>query len=131
MSGPLGEWVNDLAKQYNESQKEYKVVPTFKGTYDENMTAAIAAFRAGNAPHILQVYEVQQAAQFAGGFTTAHVDRELGSDDDDAEDGDDQADPLHPAHDHGDRTREARRCNGARVGDVSRKGVDEIERVSE
>ena len=31
--GPLGEWVNDLAKQYNESQKEYKVVPTFKGTY--------------------------------------------------------------------------------------------------
>mgnify|MGYP001362126193 CR=1 FL=1 len=58
MSGPLGEWVNDLAKQYNESQKEYKVVPTFKGTYDENMTAAIAAFRAGNAPHILQVYEV-------------------------------------------------------------------------
>ena len=65
MSGPLGEWVNDLAKQYNESQKEYKVVPTFKGTYDENMTAAIAAFRAGNAPHILQVYEVGTATMMA------------------------------------------------------------------
>ena len=52
MSGPLGEWVNDLAKQYNESQKDYKVVPTYKGQYDESMTAAIAAFRAGNAPDI-------------------------------------------------------------------------------
>ena len=65
MSGPLGEWVNDLAKQFNESQKEYKVVPTFKGTYDESMTAAIAAFRAGNAPHILQVFEVGTATMMA------------------------------------------------------------------
>jgi len=65
MSGPLGEWVNDLAKDYNASQKEYKVVPTFKGTYDENMTAAIAAFRAGNAPDILQVYEVGTATMMA------------------------------------------------------------------
>jgi len=31
-SGPLGQWVNDLAKQVNESQKEYRVVPTYKGT---------------------------------------------------------------------------------------------------
>ena len=30
MSGPLGEWVNDLAKQYNASQKEFKVVATYK-----------------------------------------------------------------------------------------------------
>jgi len=65
MSGPLGEWVNDLAKEYNASQAEYKVVPTFKGTYDESMTAAIAAFRAGNAPDILQVYEVGTATMMA------------------------------------------------------------------
>jgi len=50
MGGALGEWVNDLAKDFNASQKEYKIVPTFKGSYDESMTAAIAAFRAGNAP---------------------------------------------------------------------------------
>ena len=55
MGGALGEWVNDLAKDFNASQKDYKIVPTFKGNYDESMTAAIAAFRAGNAPHILQV----------------------------------------------------------------------------
>ncbi len=65
MSGPLGEWVNDLAKQYNESQKEYKVVPTYKGTYDESMTAAIAAYRSGNAPHVLQVFEVGTATMMA------------------------------------------------------------------
>ena len=65
MSGPLGQWVNDLAKQFNDSQKEYRVVPTYKGTYTESMTAAIAAFRAGNAPHILQVFEVGTATMMA------------------------------------------------------------------
>ena len=65
MGGALGEWVNDLAKDFNGSQKDYKVVPTFKGSYDESMTAAIAAFRAGNAPHILQVFEVGTATMMA------------------------------------------------------------------
>jgi sn-glycerol 3-phosphate transport system substrate-binding protein len=65
MGGALGEWVNDLAKDFNASQKDYKVVPTFKGSYDESMTAAIAAFRAGNAPHILQVFEVGTATMMA------------------------------------------------------------------
>ena len=65
MGGALGEWVNDLAKDFNASQKDYKVVPTYKGSYDESMTAAIAAFRAGNAPHILQVFEVGTATMMA------------------------------------------------------------------
>jgi len=65
MGGALGEWVNDLAKGFNASQNEYKVVPVYKGTYDESMTAAIAAFRAGNAPHILQVFEVGTATMMA------------------------------------------------------------------
>jgi sn-glycerol 3-phosphate transport system substrate-binding protein len=65
MGGALGEWVNDLAKQFNESQSEYRIVPTFKGSYDESMTAAVAAFRAGNAPHILQVFEVGTATMMA------------------------------------------------------------------
>ena len=65
MGGALGEWVNDQAKDFNATQKDYKIVPTFKGTYDESMTAAIAAFRAGNAPHILQVFEVGTATMMA------------------------------------------------------------------
>ncbi len=65
MGGALGEWVNDLARDFNASQKDYKVVPTFKGSYDEAMTAAVAAFRSGNAPHILQVFEVGTATMMA------------------------------------------------------------------
>ena len=65
MAGALGEWVNDQAKEFNDSQKDYKIVPTFKGNYDESMTSAIAAFRAGNAPHILQVFEVGTATMMA------------------------------------------------------------------
>lgn len=65
MGGPLGEWVNDLTKGFNDSQTTYKVVPTFKGSYPESMTAAIAAFRAGNAPDVLQVFEVGTATMMA------------------------------------------------------------------
>ena len=65
MGGALGEWVNDLAKDFNASQKDYRIVPTFKGSYDESMTAAIAAFRAGNGPDILQVFEVGTATMMA------------------------------------------------------------------
>ena len=65
MTGGLNEWVNDLSKQFNDSQKIYKVVPTFKGTYAESMTTTIAAFRAGNAPNIVQVFEVGTATMMA------------------------------------------------------------------
>ncbi len=65
MTAVNGEWVNDLAKEFNASQKDYKIVPTYKGSYDESMTAAVAAFRAGNAPHILQVFEVGTATMMA------------------------------------------------------------------
>ena len=65
MGTALGEWVNDLAKDFNASQDKYKVVPTFKGSYGDSMTAAIAAFRGGNAPHILQVFEVGTATMMA------------------------------------------------------------------
>ncbi len=65
MSGALGDRVNDLAKRFNAEQKQYKVVPVFKGSYDETLAAGIAAFRAKNPPHILQVYEVGTATMMA------------------------------------------------------------------
>jgi len=65
MGGALGERVNELAGKFNAGQKDYKVVPVYKGQYPESMTAAIAAFRAGNAPHILQVFEVGTATMMA------------------------------------------------------------------
>ena len=73
MTAVNNEWVNDLAKQFNESQKDYKIVPTFKGSYDESMTAAIAAFRSGNAPHVLQVFEVGTATMMASKGATVPV----------------------------------------------------------
>jgi sn-glycerol 3-phosphate transport system substrate-binding protein len=65
MGGALGDKVNELASKFNASQKDYKVVPSYKGQYPESMTAAIAAYRAGNAPHILQVFEVGTATMMA------------------------------------------------------------------
>ena len=65
MTGALGDKVNEISNGFNASQKEYKVLPVYKGAYPESMTAAIAAFRAGNAPHILQVFEVGTATMMA------------------------------------------------------------------
>ena len=61
MTGALGERVKDIADNFNSSQSDYKVVPVFKGSYPETMTAGIAAFRAGKPPHIMQVFEVGTA----------------------------------------------------------------------
>ena len=61
MTGANNEVVNKLAEEFNASQKDYKVVASYKGQYADTMNAGIAAFRAGNAPHILQVFEVGTA----------------------------------------------------------------------
>jgi sn-glycerol 3-phosphate transport system substrate-binding protein len=58
MTGQLGEAVNELVKQFNESQSEYEVKPLRKGSYAETLTAAIAAYRQKSHPHIVQVFEV-------------------------------------------------------------------------
>ncbi|MBX9945186.1 MAG: sn-glycerol-3-phosphate ABC transporter substrate-binding protein UgpB [Reyranella sp.] len=65
MGGNLGEAVNALMEGFNKSQTEYKVVPVYKGSYTETLTAAIAAFRAKQAPHIVQVFEVGTANMMA------------------------------------------------------------------
>ena len=65
MGGNLGEAVNALADGFNKSQSEYKVNPVYKGSYTETLTAAIAAFRAKQAPHIVQVFEVGTANMMA------------------------------------------------------------------
>ncbi|MBB3428259.1 sn-glycerol 3-phosphate transport system substrate-binding protein [Rhizobium sp. BK312] len=57
MSGANNEVVEQLAKEFNEGQKDYKIVPVFKGTYPEALNAGIAAFRAKQAPAILQVFD--------------------------------------------------------------------------
>jgi sn-glycerol 3-phosphate transport system substrate-binding protein len=65
MGAELGEKLEEIATGFNESQDEYKVVPVFKGTYPETLTAAIAAFRANEQPAIVQVFEVGTGTMMA------------------------------------------------------------------
>ena len=65
MTGANNDVIVKLANDFNASQSDYKVVPTYKGSYADTMNAGIAAFRAGNAPHIMQVFEVGTATMMA------------------------------------------------------------------
>jgi sn-glycerol 3-phosphate transport system substrate-binding protein len=65
MGGELGQKLEKIANDFNASQTDYKVVPVFKGSYPEAMTAAIAAFRARQNPALLQVFEVGTATMMA------------------------------------------------------------------
>jgi sn-glycerol 3-phosphate transport system substrate-binding protein len=65
MTGANNEVVETLSKEFNESQSDYKVVPVFKGTYPETLNAGIAAFRAQQSPHIIQVFDVGTGVMMA------------------------------------------------------------------
>lgn len=65
MGGELGQKVDAIAAGFNATQKEFKIVPIYKGNYTETMTGAIAAFRAKQHPHIVQVFEVGTATMMA------------------------------------------------------------------
>ena len=65
MGGRLGELIEETAAAFNATQSDFVVRPTFRGTYTEAMNSAIAAFRAGEQPHILQVFEVGTGTMMA------------------------------------------------------------------
>jgi sn-glycerol 3-phosphate transport system substrate-binding protein len=65
MSGANNDVVEQLSEAFNESQDEYRVVPVFRGTYPETLNAGIAAFRANQAPHIIQVFDVGTGVMMA------------------------------------------------------------------
>lgn len=65
MGGELGAKLESIVKGFNDSQDEFVVVPSYKGTYPETMTAAISAFRAKQQPAIVQVFEVGTGTMMA------------------------------------------------------------------
>jgi sn-glycerol 3-phosphate transport system substrate-binding protein len=65
MDAELGQKLEAIANGFNASQSEFKVVPSYKGTYPETLTAAIAAFRANEQPAIVQVFEVGTGTMMA------------------------------------------------------------------
>ncbi|WP_112321157.1 extracellular solute-binding protein [Oceanibium sediminis] len=86
MGGRLGEVTEEIAARYNASQSEYNLIPTYKGGYEDTMTAGIAAFRAGQQPNLIQIFDAGAAtiinapgatipvadlmAEHAGGFNS-------------------------------------------------------------
>lgn len=64
-TGRLGELVAEQVEQFNASQSDYVVVQSHKGNYSETLNAGIAAFRAGEQPHVLMVFEVGTATMMA------------------------------------------------------------------
>ena len=73
MSGANGDEVNRLAKAFNDSQSEAEVQAIFKGGYADTLTAAIAAWRADQAPHLVQIFEVGTGSMLASGPATKQV----------------------------------------------------------
>ena len=64
-TGRLGELLAEQIDKFNASQSDYVVVGSHKGNYSETLNAGIAAFRAGEQPHILMVFEVGTATMMA------------------------------------------------------------------
>jgi sn-glycerol 3-phosphate transport system substrate-binding protein len=67
LTQPLGGMLEQIAADFNASQNRFRVNASFRGSYPETMVAAIAAFRAGQAPHIVQMFEVGTGTMMAAG----------------------------------------------------------------
>jgi sn-glycerol 3-phosphate transport system substrate-binding protein len=65
MSGELGKQLEKLAADFNASQSDYRIVPSYKGNYTETVTSAIFAFRSRSQPAIVQVNEIATATMMA------------------------------------------------------------------
>ncbi|MCV3736537.1 extracellular solute-binding protein [Rhizobium sp. TRM96647] len=61
MAGRNGEVINEVAQKFNASQTACALTPVSKGTYEEALASGIAAFRSGEQPNILQVFDAGAA----------------------------------------------------------------------
>jgi sn-glycerol 3-phosphate transport system substrate-binding protein len=67
MTGVLGERVGEIASKFNASQGDYEVKAIYKGDYPTTLNAAIAAYRAKQPPHVVQVFEVGTQTMLSSG----------------------------------------------------------------
>jgi sn-glycerol 3-phosphate transport system substrate-binding protein len=65
MTAALGEQVTRIADTFNQSQNAVEVQAVYKGGYADLLNATIAASRAGQAPHIAQIFEVGTGTMLA------------------------------------------------------------------
>src|SRR5271167_3226260 len=73
MSGQLGDTLVGIVNKFNASQADVTVQPVYKGAYPDTLTATIAAWRAGTAPHIAQVFDVGTATMLSAGPAVVDV----------------------------------------------------------
>ena len=73
MTADLGDQVNRMAAAFNASQDAFEVQPIYKGTYGDTLTATIAASRAGQAPHLAQIFEVGTGTMLAAGKAVKQI----------------------------------------------------------
>ncbi|HSU06023.1 MAG TPA: sn-glycerol-3-phosphate ABC transporter substrate-binding protein UgpB [Acetobacteraceae bacterium] len=73
MTGPLGDQVTQIVTGFNGAQNTVEVEAIYKGGYADLMTATIAAFRAGEAPNLTQIFEVGTENMIAAGKATKEV----------------------------------------------------------
>nr|CBI81816.1 glycerol-3-phosphate-binding periplasmic protein [Bartonella schoenbuchensis R1]CDP79772.1 sn-glycerol-3-phosphate-binding periplasmic protein precursor UgpB [Bartonella schoenbuchensis] len=65
MSGELGKQTENLINDFNASQSDYKIIPSFRGEYEESMVSLIAAFRGKQQPVLAQIYEIGTSTMMA------------------------------------------------------------------
>src|SRR5216683_2980185 len=65
MTGELDRELGRLVADFNQSQPDYRIVATSKGSYTEAITSAIFAVRTHTQPAIVQVNEVATATMMA------------------------------------------------------------------
>jgi len=71
--GPLGEITQDVVNRFNASQPTYRLNAVYKGAYQEVLQAGIAAWRAGQAPHILMVYDIGTGTMINAGAAVKYA----------------------------------------------------------
>ena len=67
MTAALADEVTRIADGFNASQDAVEIQAIYKGGYADTLTATIAASRAGQAPHLVQVFEVGTGTMLAAG----------------------------------------------------------------
>lgn len=62
-------WIQARADEYNKTHPGVKIVPSYKGSYNDSLQATILAARQGKAPALVQIFEVgSQLALDSGMF---------------------------------------------------------------
>lgn len=75
MGGANEQVINEVSQKFNAAQQACAITPVSKGTYEEALSSGIAAFRSGEQPNILQVFDAGAATIInAKGATIAAED---------------------------------------------------------